>query len=686
MKKFISFILAVSLAAACLAFAAPAGASSLYMTGDFNGDGKVDALDCLLLRRACVGMISESELYGADINRDGSANALDVYLLRYGLVGIISLENDYPESFGWKGFTVDGESIDGYEIVVSSPDNDNMRFAAEELAKYAKEGDGSTLSVVSERSAGAHCFILSEDETGELGDDGFTINVKDGSVYIRAGAKRGCMYAVYTVLEDLWGYRFYTYDDYELSYGKTTDIKSGTELREVPSFDCRSNCINSYADKYLYSTVIKRKLNGCTDQPSMQNPKYGWGICRTFANAHSFDVFIPKDEIGNTTARCLSNSDTFNVCLKNMKKLISDRLASGEEIGKSITQISCSYASDEVYCQCRLCGKVLRQEKSYSGILARFVNKIDDALHEDYPEITVVTNAYASVRKPPEKTALNDDIVLLYCWNGCTSHAIGSGECSEKEKINFNDSLMGSNKIDEAYFAGWAEKCKNIYIWYYPTNIYYLLCPQPNYFKLYDDFKWFSDNGAKGFYVVGTVGSSFEDLDAYLISELMWNADMSRDEYEQKAKEFLRYYYGYGWIYIWQYMDMLTEAGVDGCVLNDYDQPFDIYKKSDFAEKFDEMQALFKSASSLARTERERENILRLSAHMLFLGYSATYERDCINGSAEQKAAFEKGWREVYDYINENNIPVNYSENGISKAFDISVSPMELVYGISGSR
>ena len=208
MKKFISFILAVSLAAACLAFAAPAGASSLYMTGDFNGDGKVDALDCLLLRRACVGMISESELYGADINRDGSANALDVYLLRYGLVGIISLENDYPESFGWKGFTVDGESIDGYEIVVSSPDNDNMRFAAEELAKYAKEGDGSTLSVVSERSAGAHCFILSEDETGELGDDGFTINVKDGSVYIRAGAKRGCMYAVYTILEDLWGYRF----------------------------------------------------------------------------------------------------------------------------------------------------------------------------------------------------------------------------------------------------------------------------------------------------------------------------------------------------------------------------------------------------------------------------------------------------------------------------------------------
>ena len=185
---------------------------------------------------------------------------------------------------------------------------------------------------------------------------------------------------------------------------------------------------------------------------------------------------------------------------------------------------------------------------------------------------------------------------------------------------------------------------------------------------------------------MGTVGYSFEDLEAYLISELMWNADMSRDEYEQKAKEFLRYYYGYGWIYIWQYMNMLTEAGVDGCVLNDYDQPFDIYKKEYFAENFDEMQALFKSAASLARTDRERENTERLSAHMLFLGYSATYERDCTNGSAGQKAAFEKGWREVYDYINENNIPVNYSENGILKAFDISVSPMELVYGISGSR
>lgn len=686
MKKLTAAVLAAAtLLTACTLFALP-GKASLYERGDINGDGAVNAVDAYYLKRVCAGSTPSSELYGTDINCDGKVNTTDIYYLKKCLAGSVVLSELFPEGTGWQGFTVAGRSVDGFEIVVTDTENDNMYFAAEELAKYANEGDGSTLSIVDTAGDAEHRFVFTADTTGELGDDGFCINVTNGDVYIRAGAKRGSMYAVYALLEDFWGWRFYTYDNCELLRDKKSDIAEGTEYKQLPSFECRSNCMTPYGNDYTYSSVIKRKLNGCTDQPSMQKSKYGWGICRLFANAHSFDVFIPLDEISSTTVRCLSKTLCYDVCLKNMKALIDDRVAAGGVIGNDITQISCSYAADESYCSCRYCYKVYNEEKSYAGILVRFVNKIDDALHKDYPDITVVTNAYSKVRKPPEVTSLNDDIVLLYCWNGCTNHNIDSGECGSG-RVNDGGVIMGSNKTEKEYFLGWASKCKNIYIWYYPTNIYYLLCPQPNFFKLYDDFRWFKEQGVKGFYVVGTSGSSFEDLDAYLISEMMWNADMTREEYELKAKEYLKYCYGYGWIYIWQYMEMLRECGdLKGCVLNDFELPFDIYSIDYFAENFGKMQELFAKAEKSAANDRERANIELLSLHMRFLGYSATYERDWVSGTEESRAAYSAGWKEVYDLINDLGVRTTYSERGISAEFTLDKSPMELVYGVSGIR
>ena len=87
-------------------------------------------------------------------------------------------------------------------------------------------------------------------------------------------------------------------------------------------------------------------------------------------------------------------------------------------------------------------------------VLVPFVNRIDEALRAAYPGIRVITNAYGDVRIPPQNVVLNEEVVLLYCWNGCANHPIGSGECEEG-----GNSLGYSNTQEEAYYLGWTEHC-----------------------------------------------------------------------------------------------------------------------------------------------------------------------------------------------------------------------------------
>ena len=704
-KKALAVLLCAAMTASVIIFS-PSAEAALYKTGDADGNCSVNAKDAYLMKKSVA---DTAELFdGADIDRDGTVTARDILYLKAEFAGAIKLSESFPEGYGWKGFTVAGRDISEYRIIVSDPDNPNMCFAAQELQKYIKEGNGAELSV--EHTPGASvpddggAIVFLTGEPSLYGTDGFTLSVTNGNLIIEAAAKRGSMYAVYALLEDYFGYRFYGYDDYELLRDSASDIPEGTEDTQIPTVNYRCNCIDPFSDSYVYSSDIKRKLSGCTSHPSMQNEKYGYGICRLFANAHSFDVFIPEVEYykaiedpdyletlteeeieaaSRGITRCLSNEVSFELCLKNMRNLLDSRIAAGGVIGNDITEISCSYSAYEKICTCRACNKVMNAEKSASGILVRFVNRIDNALRAEYPGITVITNGYGTWRKPPQVSVLNPEVILLYCWGGCTAHNIGSGDCSGRV-INGD---LGSNTVEENYFYQWQEHCSRMYIWYYPTNIYYLLCPQPNFFKIYNDFRFFTSHGVEGFYVVGTTGSSFEDLDAYLICDLMWDTQMSREEFDRRTKEYLRFYYGYGWIYIYEYMQMLCEAGsLKGCVLNDYEQPFDIYSKEYFKDNYERMTELFEMALSEAATPEEQSHVERLSVHMKFLGLSATYEESYENGDEASRAEYAETWRWVYDYINSNGIRTTHDSTGLSAPFTLDKSPMMTVYGIDGDR
>lgn len=677
-KRLFSALLILVMVLSAMVAPVPAGASS-FQRGDLDEDGELTPLDSLELVKYLSGATDWVELDLADVDGDGAILAIDSLELKLHLAGVIDIAEKYPVSDTNVGtITIGGKNIGKYTILVADPENANIVFAANELQKYLKEACGRTLPIAEGTSSDPYQIVLcADDGSRNLGDDGFCISVSEGTLTIMGGAVRGVMYGVYELLEEYIGYRFLGYNDKVLYTAKTVDLPDGMRDEQVPAVRYRCITIDPYKNDYTYSSVIKRKLSGCSDQPSMLRPEYGYGIQRLFLNAHSLDYFIPGVDVP-----CLSLEDSYETCLSNMKKLLNERIAAGGIVGKDITEISCSYSAEGRFCACAECSATYRAEGSQAGVLVPFVNRIDNALRQEYPGIRVITNAYGDVRIPPRDAVLNEEVVLLYCWNGCANHPIGSGECGEG-----GNSLGYSNTKEEAYYLGWTGHCSQTYIWYYPTNIYYLLCPQPNLTNLYNDFIWFMEHKAVGFYVVGTAGSSFEGLDAYLISELMWDDGMVEEEYILRMKEYLQAYYGPGWAHIYTYIEMLTQAGDEmGCVLNDYEYPFDIYSKTYFAQHFDTMQELFAQAQAACETDWERENVRRLSAHMLFLGYSATYEDQYKNGTQEQRDAYAAGYRAWYDLVNELGIRVTYTQTGIDKAFSLAVSPMQFVYGIDGQR
>lgn len=694
MKRLIAVFLLASVLLSAVCF--PSSAVAPFVQGDANGDGDLnakDAFDIKLYLAKAESSLEDTE--AADVNCDGKVNAKDLLAIMRHFVGAEALEEAFPFTYedGTVGRIRIGENnIRDYTIVVTNTENANMVFAAEELSKYVKMATNIELPIATEMPEGNKLIVLREEVDGALGNDGFSITVREGVLTILGGAMRGTMYGVYELLEDYFGYSFLGRGETYLDEAATVAVPEGVTDTQIPDTLYRNINIDCYGSEYAYHSVIKRKLSGATRASNILNAEYGYGITRTGPNAHSLDYFAPMyyEEWGR---HCLSDwdlerdeeyYDIYDECIDNMCALLDSKIANGGVIGKDITEISCAYAptSDESsFCLCAYCRKVYKAEGTHAGVLIDFVNAVNKEMQERYPGIRVITNAYGATRVPPKERSLDEGIVLLYCWNGCVNHKIEDDCCDGG--IDFAGAHMGNNSIEQDYYLQWIEHCSATYIWYYPVNIYYTLAPLSNMFNIYHDMQWFIEHKAVGFYVKGdTSDRAFDDMKCYLISEMMWDKDITEEEYVDLIKNYLRHNFGAGWEYVLEYLYMLEESGNSmGCYMTEYSHPMEMYDREYWIENFDKMLGLMESAYEAAETEEQKNRVEMAAVHTAFLGYNATYYTNYVNGTAEQRSAYETGYRNWYDFVNDNGVKVSYTQTGISKAFTLDVSPCELIYG-----
>ena len=303
MKRLLSFILTVFMLCGILSLGTAAWADPqvdpLFSLGDADGNGVFDARDALALK-AFVVYGSEINTDAADFNADGKATAKDAYYLKAVFAGVAML-SDFDSDAPVYNFTIAGNPISDYEIVlpedvvfaeVNTGYNDNCSFAAEILQHTLREATGFSPKIVIGESAKPHKIYIYKIDVDsplaaelDLGIENYLYEVKSGDLHIY-GTLRGTMYAVYEILENYLGIRYYSERYTYFPKMRTADIPEGTRIYHKVPLEYRftgQNADTNTVEGYYFP----RRMNSTSIYAYWSN-KYGFMTGPVFCNAHSY--------------------------------------------------------------------------------------------------------------------------------------------------------------------------------------------------------------------------------------------------------------------------------------------------------------------------------------------------------------------------------------------------------------
>lgn len=676
MKKTLSVVLLIAmLLSTCSVFAGLAPVSAAATTiGDLNNDGRITAVDSLLMRKLMADLIDSSvNTAAADINADGKISIADLVKLRAYIAGAID-DFDATADVDVKEITIGGTDISQFEIVVADPPAEykayeNYHFASRMLRNYIQSANGYTLNITYTPTKAHRIYLVFE--PSELGKEGYRWETRDGNFYITGGYRRGCTYGVYDFLQKYIGWRFF---EYELEYcfpSELVNVPEGLDYTYIPPLEYRDVHTGQWMISYPGNDTIAmhctaNKVNSHSDRAYMQSAKYGWGEGNVWANAHSFYLIFG---IKNSEQPCLSNPYAAGTTANWIKNLINERSTTWDNnyLYYNLSRVASSWNDNENYCMCDNCKAIYQEEQSIAGTIVRFNNQVASIVNATYPDLEIYYIAYGSARIPPVKTKPEGNIVVCYCWNGCNNHLYNSDECSEEGNI-----LGYKNWEEQCYFEAWSRISPKLFAWYYATSFGYNIGPCPNILNIREDFRYWAENNVVGIYAEAESDAtmSFEGLRNYLMAQCMWNPYMSEEEYMQLIDEYLMVVYGDGWKYIKEYIFIQDEAGNrSDCFVNNFDWPGDMYDIGYMYDNYDRILDLFNKALAAATESSQKERIELLSVHVHFLCVSGAF----LRGHGTDSVITER-YRTLYNLIQKYQY-VAYL-NTVPSTLDTSVSPM----------
>jgi len=137
----------------------------------------------------------------------------------------------------------------------------------------------------------AEPFVLPLDGADGLGDEGFVIAEKDGTVYLYAASDESLLYAVYDFLEKYFGCLWLTSKDDYIPHKCTVEIVDGTFDKQLPALNYREIY---YRDSWNKVFSQKQKINGqksYIEDGKVVEGHNNWGFW-----CHSFFKLIPPNE------------------------------------------------------------------------------------------------------------------------------------------------------------------------------------------------------------------------------------------------------------------------------------------------------------------------------------------------------------------------------------------------------
>ncbi len=458
--------------------------------------------------------------------------------------------------------------------------------AAEELREHIEKMCGVTLSIENEKEtppeykaiyignthfAAANQVIFPDNAFGE----GWAIKAIDGNLVLCGGKVRGALYAVYHLLEDVLGCRWWTIWEESIPTASTALVSCGYENSGVPAMEYRD--VFAWPADTESKFFVRNRLNGfMAYAPARYGGREYFGEP---AHIHTYDRYFPEKytpepvhytaewaEVVNPEKENYFESHPEWFALTGRKKRVPRFLCMSDEglqkafADKLLKTIAYSYekadkagekrpryfdispADSFGECACPKCRASIKEHGS-SGHQLLFINKMAEAVEKVYPEAVIDTVAYWHYVEPPK-----DDI-----------------KPRANVAIRFADNFMDilhdiHHKNNEGFLrriTAWSKLCAKgkLYIWDYgvtygPNGVF------PSMYKLGKNFQLFKEIGANGYFVEmeHCINTDFWDMKVWLSTKLMENPEV---DLRALMDTFIDGYYGVAGQYIRRYLDRM---------------------------------------------------------------------------------------------------------------------------------
>ena len=546
-----------------------------------------------------------------------------------------------PQGRSAKTLTLSAHGATDYTVVLPAVATTQDQKAAADLCAWLKVMTGSRFPVVSETAdtkvtgrfisigrtslASTHGF-----SDANLGTEGYAIEVAGANLFLLGGSRRGPINAVYALLEEDLGCRWYHRDASTIPHIPDLHFRP-VPRRFVPVLEIRDPY---YWDAFDATWSLRNRTSSTSIVISENyggNENFVGGFfCHTFAGLLPADryfkdhpeYFAENDGKRNAHQLCVTNPDVLQLVIARVKEILKNN-PNAELI--SVSQND----GPPCGCACPNCKRITDAEGSLAGPLLIFVNGVADAIAPDFPNVKVSTLAYTDTFLPPKTVKPRPNVVIQLCTD---RHAWATPFLTVTETEQF-----------QAAMKGWAAIGARIHIWDYTVNFSGYSLPMPNMPVVTPDIRFYIAHNAQGVMLQGAYQSPGSDngpMRSWVWGKQLWNPALDT---QALMRDFIYGYYAEAAAPIWEYNKMLwdmwetyhdrphplgtTVAGnpimVDMCFLPEWAPLSKDFLKRSF-RLFSEAEALAKDPEVLRRVKLAKLPVMyvKLSQDIGYPAYS----------------------------------------------------------------
>ncbi len=401
--------------------------------------------------------------------------------------------------------------------------------AAEELRHWITEISGATPKIVTGDVKGK-MIRLSTDKA--LGEEGYRIAMNGNDLVLTGGTTRGLLNAVYALLEEDIGCRFYTNDSVRLPKSKSL-IAEPVARQYAPQLRLRDPY---YAAAFDATWSLRNRTNA----PGANVPEaLGGHIDYDEMFVHTAATLVPAgkyfkdhpeyfmlDKAGqrSQTQLCTTDPDVVKIATETVLETLK------KNPHTEIISVSKNDSGGDQLCQCERCKK-LRDSEGGAEMANQLVlvNGVAEAVEKQYPNVVIDTLAYLDTISVPKTMRPRKNVAIRLC-----NDSVGAWSTPFKSAANCPVAAIAK---------AWAAAHNRIYIWDYNVNFSHYFAPMPNIDVMADNIRFWVENKAEGVMLQGGYQGPAEadDLKCWVTSKLLW--DPSRDE-KALVEDFIWGHYG----------------------------------------------------------------------------------------------------------------------------------------------